>query len=54
MGAVSRRGLQRTFIGSTAEKVLDHLPCDLLIVKPGETFSPRDDRAPEIRSSGVA
>ena len=54
MGAVSRRGLQRTFIGSTAEKVLDHLPCDLLIVKPGETFSSHDDRAPESRSSGIA
>ena len=34
MGAVSRRGLKRAFIGSTAERVLDHLPCDLLIVKP--------------------
>ncbi len=34
MGAVSRGGLKRLFIGSTAERVLDHLPCDLLIVKP--------------------
>lgn len=34
MGAVSRSGLKRVFIGSTAERVLDHLPCDLLIVKP--------------------
>lgn len=34
MGAVSRSGLKRAFIGSTAERVLDHLPCDLLIVKP--------------------
>lgn len=33
MGAVSRSGLQRMFLGSTAERVLDHLPCDLLIVK---------------------
>jgi universal stress protein E len=33
MGAVSRSGLQRLFIGSTAEEVLDRLPCDVLIVK---------------------
>ncbi|MBB6092126.1 universal stress protein E [Povalibacter uvarum] len=34
MGALSRRGLKRIFIGSTAEDVLEHLPCDVLIVKP--------------------
>ena len=34
LGAVSRSGLQRIFVGSTAERVLDRLPCDLLIVKP--------------------
>lgn len=34
MGAVSRSGLGRVFVGSTAERVLDRLPCDLLIVKP--------------------
>jgi universal stress protein E len=34
MGAVSRSGLQRLFLGSTAEDVLDKLGCDLLIVKP--------------------
>ena len=33
MGAVSRSVLQRLFIGSTAEEVLDRLPCDVLIVK---------------------
>jgi universal stress protein E len=33
MGAVSRSGLERLFIGSTAEEVLDRVPCDLLIVK---------------------
>jgi universal stress protein E len=36
MGAVSRGSLKRLFIGSTAERALDHLPCDLLIVKPGQ------------------
>lgn len=39
MGAVSRRGLDRIFIGSTAERVLDRLGCDLLIVKSGSTPS---------------
>lgn len=34
MGAISRSGLKRIFIGSTAEDVLEHLPCDALIVKP--------------------
>jgi universal stress protein E len=34
MGAVSRTGLQRLFIGSTAERVIDELSCDVLIVKP--------------------
>lgn len=34
MGAISRRGWQRAFIGATAEDVLERLPCDALIVKP--------------------
>ena len=34
MGAVARSGLDRVFIGNTAEGVLDRLGCDLLIVKP--------------------
>jgi universal stress protein E len=34
MGAVSRSALERLFIGSTAESVLDKLACDVLIVKP--------------------
>lgn len=36
MGAISRSGLTRVFVGSTAERVLEHLPCDVLIVKPPE------------------
>lgn len=35
IGAVSRSALQRFVLGSTAERVLDFVPCDLLIVKPG-------------------
>jgi universal stress protein E len=34
MGAVSRSGLDRLLIGSTAERVIDDLPCDVLFVKP--------------------
>jgi len=42
MGAVARRGLKRLFIGSTAERVLDRLPCDLVIIKPLEFEVPDD------------
>lgn len=34
MGAVARGRLEQAIIGSTAERVLDHLPCDVLIIKP--------------------
>lgn len=34
MGAVSRSALARLFIGSSAEHMLDRLPCDLLIIRP--------------------
>jgi len=33
MGAISRSGLKRVLIGSTAERVLEALPCDVLVVK---------------------
>jgi universal stress protein E len=33
MGAVSRSGLERIFIGSTAEQVLEAVPCDVLVLK---------------------
>jgi universal stress protein E len=42
MGAIARRGLKRLFIGSTAERVLDRLPCDLVIIKPLEFELPED------------
>jgi universal stress protein E len=42
MGAIARRGLKRLFIGSTAERVLDRLPCDLVIIKPLEFEVPND------------
>ncbi len=34
MGAISRSAMRRIFIGNTAERVLDVLPCDILVVKP--------------------
>ncbi|MGI9249434.1 MAG: universal stress protein, partial [Woeseiaceae bacterium] len=32
MGALARSGLKKRIIGSTATRVLDHLPCDVLVV----------------------
>jgi len=37
MGALARWGLKRAILGSTAEKVLDHLTCDILIVRNPES-----------------
>lgn len=34
MGAVSRSRLHDVFIGGTAEKVLEHLPCDVMVLSP--------------------
>jgi universal stress protein E len=45
MGAVSRSALKRLFIGNTAERVLDGLDCDVLVVKP-RGFRTRVDRRP--------
>jgi universal stress protein E len=58
MGAVSRSGLKRLLIGSTAERVLGRLPCDLLIIRPrGEIRSTsriaRALRAATVQLSGV-
>jgi universal stress protein E len=39
LGAISRSGLKRAFIGSTAEDVLEELPCDALIIKPPDFAS---------------
>jgi universal stress protein E len=33
MGAIARSGLKRVLIGSTADRVLEALPCDVLVVK---------------------
>jgi universal stress protein E len=34
MGVVSRSLLLRPVIGSTAERVIDHVDCDVLVIKP--------------------
>lgn len=33
MGAIARSGLDRTFVGSTAEDILERLSCDALVIK---------------------
>lgn len=45
MGAIARSGLKRILIGNTAERILDVLPCDVLVVKP-LGFLSRVPRAP--------
>jgi universal stress protein E len=45
MGAVSRSGLKRLFIGATAERVIDRLGCDVLVVKPADFRTPVPRRA---------
>ncbi len=44
MGAISRSGLKRVFIGNTAERVLDDVPCDVLVVKPARSAPRVADR----------
>ncbi len=52
MGAIARSGLKRLLIGNTAERVLDHLACDLLIVKPAH-FKTRVPRRPRVTRYGL-
>jgi universal stress protein E len=39
MGAISRTGFKRFLIGNTAERIVDDLTCDVLVVKPREFIS---------------
>jgi universal stress protein E len=34
MGAIARGRLREMLIGNTAERVLDRMPCDILVAKP--------------------
>jgi universal stress protein E len=54
MGAISRSGLKRLLFGNTAEKVLPHLPCDLLIVKPARLITRLPRRRRGVRYLTVA
>ena len=56
MGVMSRSGLKRFFVGNTAETVLDALPCDVLVIKPGrfKTTVPRGSRGPQLMTIPVA
>lgn len=55
MGAISRSGFKRLVLGNTAERVLDELPCDVLIVKPKRFTShvPRTRRGPQLMTLPV-
>ena len=49
MGAVARNRWQRLFIGATAEKTLELLPCDLLVIKPDWFVTPVEAADPETK-----
>jgi universal stress protein E len=40
LGAVARGPIARFFLGSTAEQVLDRIPCDLIVIKPQDFKTP--------------
>ncbi|MDJ0916438.1 MAG: universal stress protein [Woeseiaceae bacterium] len=47
MGAVSRNRWKRLFIGATAERTLEFVPCDMLIIKPDWFHTPVDISTPD-------
>lgn len=53
MGAMSRSGIKRLLIGNTAERILDDLSCDILIIKPANfrVRVPRTSRGARLRPS---
>jgi universal stress protein E len=54
MGAISRSGYKRLLIGNTAERILDELPCDIMVIKPAKFRNrvPRASRGARLRVSG--
>ena len=48
MGAVSRSFATRPLIGNTAEKVIDHVGCDVLVVKPAGFKAPARRARPRV------
>ncbi len=55
MGALSRSGLKRFFIGNTAESVIDALSCDVLVIKHARfaTKVPRSVRGVQILATPI-
>jgi universal stress protein E len=55
MGAVSRTGFKRLLIGNTAERILDEVSCDILVVKPAQFRNrvPVVMRGPQVRPEPV-
>lgn len=53
LGAISRSGYKRLLIGNTAERILDELPCDIMVIKPAKFRSgvPRASRGARLRMS---
>ncbi|WP_437610915.1 universal stress protein UspE [Erwinia sp. V71] len=46
LGTIGRTGISAAFLGNTAEQVIDHLRCDLLVIKPdgfASNIEPDDD-----------
>lgn len=40
LGTIGRTGISAAFLGNTAEQVIDHLRCDLLVIKPDGFATP--------------
>jgi universal stress protein E len=55
MGSVARSGVGRLLVGNTAEKVLNRLPCDLLLLKPDDFLNSVADqrRGARVISTGM-
>ncbi len=53
MGAISRSGLKNLLIGNTAERIIDELNCDILVLKPRSFLSrvSRKPRGPRLMAS---
>ncbi len=51
MGAVSRGRLAAPIIGNTAERVIDHVDCDVFVVKPAGFETQVTQRAPTLAAS---
>lgn len=48
LGAVSRSRLDQPFIGTTAERVIDRVECDVFVVKPVSFRSPVSRHRPRL------